>query len=74
VLIEEGFIDEAALIRALYEQSQAGDCRNPSKRSFMLCCDIELAENRRDRFMRVVSLEVSLSGAEISQDILPHAH
>ncbi len=31
VLIEKGYIDEAALIRALYEQSQTGDCKKPGK-------------------------------------------
>ncbi|HEU4638576.1 MAG TPA: hypothetical protein VFS84_06960, partial [Candidatus Binatia bacterium] len=34
VLIEKGYIDEAALIRALYEQSQAGNCQKPKQGKF----------------------------------------
>jgi type II secretory ATPase GspE/PulE/Tfp pilus assembly ATPase PilB-like protein len=34
VLVEKGYIDEAALIRALYEQSQAGNCEKPRQGKF----------------------------------------
>ena len=34
VLLEKGYIDEAALIRALYEQSQDGDCEKPKRTKF----------------------------------------
>ena len=34
VLIEKGYIDEAALIRAVYEQSHAGTCPNPKQGKF----------------------------------------
>ena len=35
--------------------------------------DIELAEDRRDRFVRVVFFEIRLCGAEISQDVIANA-
>ena len=34
VLIEKGYIDEAALIRAIYEQSQAGNCEKTKRAKF----------------------------------------
>jgi hypothetical protein len=59
VLIDKGYIDEAALIRALYEQSQAGNCEKPKQGKFAA-----LVATRR---LSQRDLDLALREAQIQQ-------
>jgi type II secretory ATPase GspE/PulE/Tfp pilus assembly ATPase PilB-like protein len=58
VLVEKGYIDEAALIRALYEQSQAGNCEKPKQGKFdALVATRRLSQRDLDQAVREAEIQ-----------------
>ncbi|HET9884159.1 MAG TPA: hypothetical protein VFS81_20575 [Candidatus Binatia bacterium] len=58
VLIEKGYINEAALIRALYEQSQAANCQKPKQGKFdALVATRRLSQRELDLALREAQIQ-----------------